>query len=255
MTQRLIKTADPDLFAELPENLSIALDTSSTPSETEWFLHRQNQQLTLQGILDKQSFTLNFDLLSSQLNYRRQHGGGRKEPLAKAIGLKKAKTPFVIDTTAGMGREALLLAAMGCRVLAIERQPIIYLLLNDAVERLYQSANHDLSPKKLSVIQANSTDYLRHLANLNDGEKPQVIYLDPMFPERNKSAAVKKEMRIFKQLAGDDTDSAELLDTACKTATERVVVKRPSSAPFVNDRSPSFQITSKKHRFDVYLTQ
>lgn len=265
--QRLIKIIDPSLYSllskasfsesihpKISSNFILEQNGNHTPSEQEWFLQQDNQQLTLKGVLQQQTFSLSFDLQSAQLNYRRQHGGGRKEPLAKAVGLKKAKTPFVIDTTAGMGREALLLTSMGCKVLAIERQPVIYLLLNDAINRLYLNGDRGLSASQLKLIHANSTDYLTDLNRQKNSEKPQVIYMDPMFPDRNKSAAVKKEMRIFKQLAGEDMDAAELLTIACKVAEERVVVKRPASAPFIAERSPSFQITSKKHRFDVYLT-
>jgi 16S rRNA (guanine1516-N2)-methyltransferase len=84
-------------------------------------------------------------------------------------------------------------------------------------------------------------------------EKPDVIFLDPMYPHREKSALVKKEMRFIRLLAGDDQDSAALLKAALAKAKQRVVVKRPKLAPPLSGPEPSFTISSKKNRFDVYL--
>jgi 16S rRNA (guanine1516-N2)-methyltransferase len=84
-------------------------------------------------------------------------------------------------------------------------------------------------------------------------DKPDAIYLDPMFPHKKKSALVKKEMRLFQHLLGPDDDADRLLEPAIQLAQKRVVVKRPDYAPFLADKKPSMQIKSKKHRFDVYL--
>ena len=85
-------------------------------------------------------------------------------------------------------------------------------------------------------------------------ERPDVVYLDPMYPHKKKSALVKKEMRIFQQLLGGDEDADKLLAPALKLALNRVVVKRPDSAPWLDNVKPNMAIESKKHRFDVYLT-
>ncbi len=245
-------TTEKSLQQQLPSECNLELQDSVVVTDDCWYLENLSDHLTLLGQLEGQTFQLSFDFLAGAMSYRRQHGGGRKEPLAKAIGLKQNATPRVIDATAGMGREAFLLASMGCQVTAYERNPIIYSLLQDARRRLSNDDNSNQLSSRLTVRYGNSIQLLN---KLNASNYPEVIYMDPMFPERTKSAAVKKEMRIFKQLAGADSDDAELLQAALVSATGRVVVKRPIKAPFVGNLKPSFQITSKKHRFDVYLIQ
>ena len=216
-----------------------------------WQLHTHDNKLALGGYLDKDAFSISFELDSAEINYRHQKGGGRQEPLAKAIGLKKNWHPYVIDATAGMGREAYLLYLLGCHVIAFERHPIIALLLIDAYHRASPLNDQEHS---LDIQYGDAIEQLERINKDNQQVRaPDVIYMDPMFPTRKKSAAVKKEMRVFKQIAGADLDADKLLEVALKTAKHRVVVKRPAAASFVNDRKPDHQIISKKHRFDVYL--
>ncbi|MEE4246902.1 MAG: class I SAM-dependent methyltransferase [Kangiellaceae bacterium] len=237
-------TVDANLHKELSKTFAISL-SSQNVSNTDWQFTRINRQLTLQGVLDHQGFSLSFQLESPQMAYRLVHGGGRKEPLLKALGLKPNETATVVDATAGMGRESVLISHFGYRVIAIERQPIIHALLADALRRFDQTTD---SAGKIELIYGDSIDVIEELKDTAD-----VVYMDPMFPERDKSAAVKKEMRIFKKLAGADLDDAELLNIALAKSQKRVVVKRPIKADFIGNISPSHQITSKKHRFDVYM--
>ena len=53
--------------------------------------------------------------------------------LAKAVGLKKGACPDVIDCTAGLGRDAFVLASLGCRVVMLERVTVVHALLNDGL--------------------------------------------------------------------------------------------------------------------------
>jgi len=183
--------------------------------------------------------------------HRRQFGGGRGQPLAKAIGLKKGATPSVIDATAGFGRDSFVLANLGCTITLIERQPLISTLLNDALTRACD--NQDISDvlSRMALVHEDAATYL---ASLGEASKPDVIYMDPMYPSREKAALVKKDMRLLHQLAGPDTDSDHLLAEAIKVARKRVVVKRPKSAPFVGDKKPSTSISSKNTRYDIYVT-
>lgn len=188
------------------------------------------------------------DFLSDASIYRYQHGGGRQQLLARAVGLHKKKNLRICDVSAGLGRDAFVLATLGAQMTLIERSPIIAALLTDGWRRA-QTVDwvRDLS---WQFIQADSRGYLQ---NLSAPELPQVIYFDPMFPERKKSALVKKEMRILRELVGDDVDAAELLNVALQTATERVVVKRPRLAESVAGLAPSFLLTGQSSRFDIYL--
>lgn len=182
--------------------------------------------------------------------HRRQFGGGRGQPLAKAIGLKKGASPSVIDATAGFGRDAFVLANLGCSVHLIERNPFIATLLNDAINRA--SENSDLSDV-IARMSFTNQDTIELLTQLKEPAYPDVIYMDPMYPSREKSALVKKDMRLLHQLAGPDTDSKDLLSIAKQRAKKRVVVKRPKSADFVGGQKPSTTIESKNTRYDVYV--
>ena len=101
----------------------------------------------------------------------------------------------------------------------------------------------------MRLYQGNAIDVMRQQFA---EQRPQVVYVDPMFPHSEKSALVKKEMRVFRDIVGDDADSAELLETALQTATGRVVVKRPRKAPTIEGRAPSYQLEGKSSRYDIY---
>lgn len=178
---------------------------------------------------------------------------GRKldMPLLKAVGIKKGHgyRPTVIDCTAGLGEDAWLLAAHGCSVTAIERQPIIAALLNDAIQRA--ATDKPEIAQRLTLNSANAIDWLSQARD----PKPQALILDPMFPTGRK-AKERKPMRILRMLAGDDDDAPALLKAALSTGIHRVCVKRPLKAPAIkNEKRPAPDVTykGKAVRFDVYL--
>jgi 16S rRNA (guanine1516-N2)-methyltransferase len=183
--------------------------------------------------------------------HRRQFGGGRGQPLAKAIGLKKGATPSIIDATAGFGRDALVLANLGCTITLIERQPLIATLLEDGLQRA--KSNNDITGI-IAHMQLVKADAYTYLSGLTEALWPDVVYMDPMYPSREKSALVKKDMRLLHQLSGPDLDSEQLLTIAKQRAKKRVVVKRPKSAPWVGNQKPSTHTESKNTRYDIYVT-
>lgn len=184
--------------------------------------------------------------------HRRQFGNGRGQALAKAIGLKKGATPTVIDATAGFGRDAFVLANLGCNITLIERNCLIATLLDDALQRATDNPEIEDVISRMSLINDNAINYI---SNLKEQSYPDVIYLDPMYPSREKSALVKKDMRLLHDLIGPDIDSYLLLTAARKAALKRVIVKRPKSAPFTNQQKPTTSIESKNTRYDIYLTK
>ncbi|VUD68181.1 Ribosomal RNA small subunit methyltransferase J [Thalassocella blandensis] len=204
--------------------------------------------------LDKQNMSIKVDLVEGKAAYRRLHGGGRGQLIAKAVGINKAFTPSVLDCTAGMAGDAFVLASLGCKVQMLERSLLSATLLSDGLlrGRIFAEENEDEELgevlSRLSLLQQNSIEYLDGL----DEDQFDVIYLDPMFPERKKSAAVKKEMRVFHHYIGADEDADALLQPALQKARFRVVVKRPSVAPFLAEEEPSYQIKGKSTRFDIY---
>lgn len=187
------------------------------------------------------------DFASPSLNYRRHRGGGRKEPLAKAVGLKANRCPTVVDATAGLGRDSFMLANMGCRVHMLERSAVVVALLKDGIRRAQAVPELAEIIGRMSITETNSYQ----LASLPF--MPDVIYLDPMYPHRSKSALVKKEMRLVRALVGDDHDASKLFTWALSHKGVRVVVKRPKgAAALLTVPPPSFIIKSKNSRFDVY---
>lgn len=185
---------------------------------------------------------LKLDFMQGALAHRLRQQS--TELLLKAVGKKPHQSLSVVDATAGLGRDGMILAAAGCAVRLLERSPILYVLLADALKR---AASCQLGAFEL--LQVDALDYLQQLA---PADYPEVIYLDPMFPQRTKSAAVKKELIYLQQLVGEDLDAPQLLELALTRAQKRIVVKRPRIAPCLNERTPDFVYTGKRIRFDVY---
>lgn len=192
------------------------------------------------------------DFSSPANTYRRLHGGGRGQPIAKAIGLKTYGLPLiVIDATAGLGQDAFVLACLGCNVTMLERSPVIAELLADALQRGLEDPQIQEYINNMHLIRGDSLEILRKLAPAD----PDVVYLDPMFPEREKSALVKQDIRTLKDIVGDDLDADNLLTIARKVATRRVVVKRPRTAPYLSGIKPHSEQVGKANRFDIYMPE
>ena len=211
------------------------------------------KEIRLDVTLDKQNMAIKVDFVEGKAAYRRLHGGGRGQLIAKAVGVNKNFSPCVLDCTAGMGGDAFVLACLGCEVTMLERSILSYTLLADGLSRARSIAEETEDEElvqtlaKMTLEQSDSVDFL-----LQAQQQYDVVYLDPMFPERKKSAAVKKEMRVFHHYIGADEDADAMLEPALQVAQYRVVVKRPSNAPFLADREPSYQIKGKSTRFDIY---
>ncbi len=194
------------------------------------------------------------DLVGGAAGHRRKFGGGKGQSIAKAVGLNKGATPTVLDATAGLGRDAFVLASLGCKVQMVERHPVVAALLEDGLARAKSDADiGGWVSERLSMLHASSHDALNQLVNDTTLTRPDVVYLDPMYPHKKKSALVKKEMRVFQSLVGADNDADGLFIPAYELATKRVVVKRPDYAEFLAEKTPSTQIETKKNRFDVYV--
>ncbi|MBI1335659.1 MAG: 16S rRNA (guanine(1516)-N(2))-methyltransferase [Phycisphaera sp.] len=172
-------------------------------------------------------------------------GRSLRQPIAKALGLKKGDPhrPTVLDATAGLGEDACLMAALGCHVTALERNPTVHALLEDALRRLAH-----IDPDTASRITLMQCDSITRLAAMS----AEVVYLDPMFPAKRK-AMQRKPMRLLQQLVGLDEDSDALWQAAIGVALRRVVVKRPRKAPPVGDK-PDLVFEARSLRYDVYLT-
>jgi len=188
------------------------------------------------------------DFVEGAVAHRRLFGGGSGQMIAKAVGVQPGVRPQVLDATAGLGRDAFVLASLGCGMTLIERQPLIAALLEDGLARAARDTEVGPIAAQMRLLCGNAIELLRDW----QGEAPQVIYLDPMFPHRDKSALVKKEMRLFRPLVGDDLDAPALLEAALALASHRVVVKRPRKAPIITGPKPSYSLEGKSSRYDIY---
>ena len=171
---------------------------------------------------------------------------------ARAIGVNKNFRPKVTDLTAGLGNDAFILASLGCLVTLVERNPVIYSLLENGFDRAqsYDALNIDIREivKRMRIVFMDGSTFL----NI-DSVSADVIYLDPMYQKRQKSAAVRKEMQAFHSIVGMDDDAPSLLRLALKKARYRVVVKRPLRAQYLDNHPPSYSIRGKTTRFDIFV--
>ena len=188
------------------------------------------------------------DFVAGAVAHRRLYGGGSGQMIAKAVGIQPGVRPVVLDATAGLGRDAFVLAQLGCALTLIERQPLIAALLEDGLARARADGEVGSIVAQMRLVCGNAIELMGRWSD----DPPQVIYLDPMFPHRDKSAQVKKEMRLFRPLAGDDDDAPQLLAAALALATHRVVVKRPRKAPSIAGPLPGYTLEGKSSRFDIY---
>ncbi|HEY1076242.1 MAG TPA: class I SAM-dependent methyltransferase [Fontimonas sp.] len=178
---------------------------------------------------------------------RRRIAAGRQQLLAKAIGLHKQRDLRVLDATAGLGRDACTLAALGADVTLVERQPLLSQLLHDALARLHASAEGRATAQRMHIVDGDAA------AVLAGSQKWDVVHFDPMYPHRNKQALPQKEMQMLRELCGADDDTDALLAPALAACRLRVVVKRPTHAPFLAGRKPNFQLSGTQARYDIYI--
>ncbi len=212
----------------------------------DYYLLEQDQRLQLHPKDKKKGGAVFIDLLHLYNGYQREQIGIRQD-IAKAVGCKPDYRPRVLDATAGLISDASLLAYLGCKLDLIEQSDTVYMLLEDALKQIPR--DNPMRANLHLLAQQNAIDYMQ--ANPH---KYDAVYLDPMFPERQKSAKVKKAMQYLHDIVGiaAEDEEARLLQAALVCAEKRVVVKRPRLAPLLAGQKPHFQITGKAIRFDIY---
>lgn len=216
--------------------------------DADFALQVSDQGLQLQQLGPQAPGAVRVDFVEGAVAHRRLFGGGSGQMIAKAVGVQPGVRPRVLDATAGLGKDAFVLASLGCEISLIERQPIIAALLEDGLHRAQGHEEVGAIVARMRLLTGNAIELMSHW----EEEAPQVIYLDPMFPHRDKSALVKKEMRLFRPLVGDDMDAPALLAAALALASHRVVVKRPRKAPCIEGPKPSHALEGKSSRYDIY---
>jgi 16S rRNA (guanine1516-N2)-methyltransferase len=260
---------------ELAAQLSLPLYKAGA-DDYDYLLEYSEAGLSLLPSSDKGYGSIRCDFAAGEHNHRRLHGGGNGQAIAKAVGVSGKFAPQVLDLTAGLGGDGFVLASLGCTVTLVERNAVVHSLLADGLRRGIEVGQCDPElariMARLRLHQASSSDYLQSacggLKNVGGLEKvitgesesqpqadqwqPDVVYIDPMFPLRKKSAKVKKEMQAFHEIVGSDSDADDLLARALAAAQYRVVVKRPAGAGFLAETKPSYSLKGKSTRYDIY---
>ena len=191
---------------------------------------------------------LTVDFVGGAVGHRFRSNEGRGQALAKAAGLVRGATPYIVDATAGLGRDAFLLASLGAKVTLIERSEKMHALLAKGLERAAaEGGRYAETVARMTLLFGDSCALLPEL-------KPQVVLVDPMHPPRGNTALVKKEMRQIREIVGTDPDAERLMQVALEVAQNRVVLKWPLRAePMAGIRKPSHQILGKSTRYDVFV--
>ena len=172
----------------------------------------------------------------------------QSEFLVKASKIKGIEHPVIIDATAGMGEDSMILAAAGFEVYLFEYDPVIAALLKDALDRAMEIPELKEAAGRMHFTEGNSIDNMSKLEIA-----PDVVLLDPMFPARQKSALVKRKFQLLQKLEKPCSDENELLQAALNVKPGRIVIKRPPKGPFLGGMKPSYSLTGKARRYDCIV--
>ena len=192
---------------------------------------------------------LKCSFIEGPILHRLKYGKGRGQNLAKAVGMKSNKNRNVIDATAGLGYDSFILASIGAKVTLIERSQKMHELLQNGIDE-GKSFGGEIEKiiNRMELLFGDSKDILPKLT-------PEVIMIDTMYKERKKTALVKNNMRLVREIVGPDTDYIELLEVALNCAKNRVVLKQPRYAEPIKDiKKCSHQIIGKTIRYDIFMT-
>lgn len=170
------------------------------------------------------------------------------ELLVRAARLKGVEAPRAIDATAGLGEDSFLLAAAGFSVRLFEHNPVVAALLADALRRARDDERLAAVARRMSLVEGDGVEGLRSLET-----PPDLVFLDPMFPARQKGAAVKKKLQLLQRLEIPCTDERELLRAAIGAGPRKLVVKRPLKGPALAGMRPSYSLRGKAIRYDVLV--
>ena len=248
-------TADDRHAAELAGRLGLRqLATGTRPAsctEARFLLVVSGGALSLRQAGANTPGSVSVDFGSAALRYRRR--SGTTELLGKAVGYSRSRPLVILDPTAGLGRDAIVQAGLGHEVRLCDRNPVVAELLRAGLDAATRQLDDGLREivLRMSLLPGDTRELGGSAMSGVD-----VIYLDPMFPARVKSAAVKKEMALLQRMLGDTSVPGEadaLLCWALEQRVARVVVKRPVRAASLAGTRPSHCVQGKSVRYDVYV--
>jgi 16S rRNA (guanine1516-N2)-methyltransferase len=236
--------ADPELAARYRDWLGTA---TSKATDSTLGLYLDGNGL---AVVEDGRIRLRPDFAGGSAGWRLSRASIKGEALARACGLKHGRRPAIVDATAGLGQDGLLLARLGCRVTLIERSPVLAALLDDALRRARLVTWLADAVARIELVHGDARDAL---AGQDSAHRPDVVYLDPMFEPDQRRGAAAKGTRLLERIAGLEGDGDDLLEPARQTAQERVVVKRHRRAEPLAGVAPDFRINGRSTRFDAYL--
>ena len=239
--------AEGPAFSEEAGRLAARLNAEAVTDPDEAAAEEQYLRLGADGLsLVQGKMELRGDF--TELLPRITGGHLQHEKLLRAVRLKDLpETPLAVDCTAGLGEDSFIIAAAGFRVILCEYNPLICALLRDALERAKRDPGTAETAGRMELREGNSVETLAALT-----ERPDVIYLDPMFPEKQKSGISTKKLQLFKTLEAPCGDEAELMEAAVRACPRRIVVKRPVKGPFLAGKKPGHAISCRNIRYDCY---
>jgi len=183
---------------------------------------------------------------SQEFLTRIRHAGKKSELVARAV---KAKAGLrVLDCTAGPAKDAFILAHLGCELVLLERSIVIATLLEDGLRRASQIPELARTVARMRIVTGDARQFLRD-QNLDF----DVIYIDPMFPEKQTSAAVHGDMQQLQRFLGTDGDAFDLLARALETSCPRIVLKRPPQSEWRGTVAPTHVVSNRNSRYEVFV--
>ncbi len=215
----LITKSPSEETQEFQKKFDLKLNPSEL-SSFEYVLEEKDQHWRLQTA---NGMKLEIDFDKNKVDYHRKNIS-KKDILIRAVGFKSSLWR-VLDLTAGLGIDAVHLASMGCQVTSLERNPVLWFLLRQAQLRTQRS-----EIKAIRFLSKDANDFLQENL-LEISNEFDVIYYDPMYPEKKKSALPRKEMQAFRSLVGADQDAEKVIQAGLESGIRRFVIKRPLKLP------------------------
>lgn len=231
------KGGQKDMAEAFARRIGAEISEKPGPKLTILF-HAKGVSLTGYGLSYQGDFE---NMLHRVTNGRLQH-----EMLVRAAKSDKPGCK-AIDATAGMGEDAFLLAAQGYEVTLFEQNPVIAVLLKDALRRAKKHPVLKDIASRMNLVQDNSVEGMSKLLDPVD-----VIYLDPMFPARQKSSLINKKLQLIQKLEPPCSEETDLFDAAISASPSKIIVKRPLKSEFLAGRKPSYTLNGKAIRYDCY---
>lgn len=237
-------------------NLNLRIEKPNKNGENETDMMMENTELKNKGLEIKNDNGLYLTDESGQvlkgdftrLIPRLKPNNLPTELLAKAAKIKNASFPITaVDATAGLGEDSLILAAAGFNVTLFEKNEVIFSLLQDAIKRAEAVEELKEIVGRMKAINCDSIAMMKSL----DFE-PDVILLDPMFPERQKSALVKKKLQMIQKLESPCVDECEMIFSAMGAKPRKLIVKRPPKGEYLAGIKPDYSLKGKAVRFDCF---